>query len=130
MVSLSWARKKIMANPDCTPFLYGATAYFSHKKKGRSDIVIIEINQHPIIYSRAICAVRPGEKSARNNDYLSTTWRACEERCPLQNHSPLNVICKRSTSVRAIANTEDSSELDINQWSDVLRSGLCRPVLY
>lgn len=119
-----------MANPEYIPFTYGATAHFPSKKQGRSDIVIIDISQHPIIYSKVIYTSRSDKKLAENDAYLSICRRFCEELCPIRTHSPINVICKRLTSLRSIAKTEDGSELDVDMWSEVLSLGLCRPVLY
>lgn len=119
-----------MSNPEYIPFKYGATAHFPAKKQGKSDIVMIDISPHPIIYSRALCTARLDKKLAENDVYLSICRRVCEERCPVRTHSQINVICKRLTSLRAIAKTEDSSELDVDKWSEVLSLSLCRPVLY
>ena len=118
------------ANPEHFPFKYGATAHFPPKKRGKSDLVIIEITQHPIVYSRAVATSRSDRKMAVNEDYLSVCWRICEKRCPIKRHTRLNVICQRMNASHAIAKTEDSSELDARKWSEVLGLGLCRPVLY
>jgi hypothetical protein len=122
--------KAKMTDSECVPFVYGATAHFPARKLGKSDIVIIDISPHPIIYSRAVCTSRTDKKLAENDVYLDTCRRVCEERCPIRTHSPTRVICSRLTPLRVIAKTEDHSELDVAQWSEILRTGLCRPALY
>jgi len=119
-----------MEKSDYFPFMHGATAHFPPGKRGKSDFIFIDICQHPIIYSKAVCTSRPDKKLAENDSYLRTCRRICEERCPLRIHSVINVICKRLSSLRAMARTEDGSELDAGKWSEILNLSLCRPVLY
>src|SRR5271157_1096338 len=119
-----------MEKSDYFPFMHGATAHFPPGKRGKSDFIFIDICQHPIIYSKAVCTSRLDKKLAENDSYLRTCRRICEERCPLRIHSVINVICKRLSSLRAMARTEDGSELDAGKWSEILNLSLCRPVLY
>jgi hypothetical protein len=119
-----------MAIPDYLAFQYGATAHFPATQRGKADFIIINISQHPIIYSRAICTAQMDRKLAENDDYLRLCRHVCEERCPIRVHSQINVICKRENFLRAIVKTEDSSEFDADKWSEVLCSGLCRPRLF
>ena len=120
----------MIAYPETIYFLFGATAHFPNVKRCKSDRVLIDLNQHPIIYSRAICAVRPGEKSTRNEVYLKDCVRACVQQCPIRMQPQLNVVCKRLSTLRALAETRDRSEWDTDQWAEVLKTGLCRPVFY
>ncbi len=121
-----------MKNTETVPFLYGATVHFPPGKKDKSDFVLIYLGHHPIVYSRAVSRLQPGDKSTENEIYLRACKRACEERCPVRVRrvAQINIICDRSTPQRAIAKTEDRSELDGKKWAELLSRGLCRPRLY
>lgn len=133
VISLFLAKgKATMKYTETVPFLYGATAHFPPDKRKKSDIVFIYLVEHPILHSRAVSRLQPGDKSSENEVYLSSCKRACEERCPVRVRSAVqtNIICDRSTLLRAIARTEDCSELDAQSWSQRLSVGLCRPKVY
>jgi hypothetical protein len=112
------------------PFQFGATAHFPPRKKGKSDIALIDIGQHPIIFSRAIGTLQPDDKLSENEMYLLECRRVCEESCPIREPAKLNITCKRLSLLEAIAKTKDCTELDAKSWSEILRCGLCKPALY
>jgi hypothetical protein len=119
-----------MANPDYYPFLYGATAHFPPRKFGKSASVLIDIAQHPIIFSRAVCTMRPDEKLSANDEYLRETRQICEETCPIRNCAQMNVTCKRMSYINALAESIDHSELGVKEWAEILKCGLCKPSIY
>jgi len=119
-----------IANSTNTPFLYGAGAHLPPRSQGKSDFVIIEISQHPILYSRAIGTLQPEEKLTVNRNYLTECQRICESSCPIRENSEFRISCKRMSLIKAIAKTEDRLLLTVGDWSEILRLGLCKPTLY
>ncbi len=119
-----------MANSKFIPFEFGATAHFPPRKKGKSNMVFIEIGQHPIIYSRAVGALQPNEKLSENKEYLTVCQEICEANCPIREPAYLNITCKRLGLDEAVAKTKDLSELDGIAWTEILAMGLCKPKLF
>jgi hypothetical protein len=117
-------------NPDFIPFLFGASAHFPPGVRGKSERIYIDIGQHPVLFSRAVGLLQPDEKVIENEIYLRITQEACEAGCPLRISGSFKVLCKRISRIRAIAESEDGSELNADVWAKALRSGLCKPVFY
>jgi hypothetical protein len=113
-----------------SPFQFGSTAHLPPRTKGKSNFILIDIGQHPVIYSRAVGTLQPEEKLDENEDYLLECRRVCEATCPIREPEDLNVTCKRLSLISAMAKTTDYSELDIQSWSKILCRGLCKPALY
>lgn len=112
------------------PFQFGATAHLPPRNKGKSHIVLIDVSQHPILYSRAVGTLKPEEKLAENEEYLRGCQKICEASCLNRKLEDLKITCKRLSLTSAIAQTSDSSELDIQSWSKILRRCLCKPSIY